>query len=182
MEWFADRAAMAAWDEWVADASGSAGGEGRASGADATIVDQATLTRILVEERTVFGAPWLDARWKDPGSGPTLLLIGMIEPAPGLSRPAFRDYWWDRHRPLANQMVPDHLEPVAYVHNYVYPDEPGWWAGIGEMYEQSLDTARGRGAWFESEEALPLVADEVRFLVRETRELLVTDQYVVTGA
>jgi hypothetical protein len=106
----------------------------------------------------------------------------MIEPAPGLSRQAFRDYWWDRHRPLANQMVPSHLEPVAYVHNYVCSDEPGRWAGIGEMYERSLDTARGRGAWFEGEEALPLVADEERFLVRDTRELLVTNQYVINVA
>jgi hypothetical protein len=76
-------------------------------------------------------------------------------------------------------MVPSHLEPVAYVHNYVEADEPGRWAGIGEMYERSLDTARARGAWFESEEALPLVADEQRFLVRDTRQLMVTDQYVI---
>ena len=79
-------------------------------------------------------------------------------------------------------MVPSHLEPVAYVHNYVEPDEPGRWAGIGEMYERSLDTARGRGAWFDSEEALPLMADEQRFLVRDTRQLMVTDQYVIKGA
>jgi hypothetical protein len=170
VEWFEDLAAVARWDEWVA------------GGAAAAVVDPAFFARVLVEERTVSGEPWLDARWSDPDAGPALLLIGMIEPALGMSRQAFRDYWWDRHRPLANQMVPSDLEPVAYVHNYVCPDEPGRWAGIGEMYERSLDTARGRGAWFESDEALALVADEERFLVRQTRELLVTDQYVVRGA
>ena len=71
-----------------------------------------------------------------------------------------------RGRPLANQMVPSHLEPVAYVHNYVQPDEPGRWAGIGEIYEHSLDTARGRGAWFESEEARPLV-EQLESMARE---------------
>jgi hypothetical protein len=143
------------------------------------VVDDASVFHLLVEERTVSGESWLEARRADVNAGATLLLIGMIEPARGLSRRAFRDYWWDRHRPLANQMVPSHLEPVAYVHNYVLPGEPGQWAGIGELYERSLDTARRRGAWFESEEALPLVADEERFLVRDTRLLLATDQYLI---
>jgi hypothetical protein len=178
LEWFDDDAALARWD-----ASG-----GAASG---PVVEAASVSHLLVEERTVFGEPWLDARWTPPGvhratdpatTNPALLLIGLIEPADGLSRQAFRDYWWDHHRPLANQLVPSHLEPVAYVHNYVRTDEPGRWAGIGEMYERSLETARGRGAWFESEEAQLLVADERRFLVPDTRQLLVTDQYVIKAA
>jgi hypothetical protein len=166
--------------EWFDDAAAEAvGGLATSLPARATAVDQASVCQLVVEERTVFGDSWLDARWTHPDAAPALLLIGMIEPARGLSRQAFRDYWWDCHRPLANQMVPSHLEPVAYVHNYVGPDEPGPWAGIGEMYEHSMDTARGRGAWFESEAARPLVADEQRFLVRDTRQLLVTEQHVL---
>lgn len=49
-----------------------------------------------------------------------------------------------------------------------------------ELYESSLDTARRRGAWFASDEARPLLADEERFLVPDTRQLLITDQYLIT--
>ena len=76
--------------------------------------------------------------------------------------------------------MPAPLEPIAYVHDYVLPGEPGRWAGIGEMYERSLDVARERGAWFASEAALPLLADEERFLVRGTRHVLITDHEIIT--
>ena len=96
-----------------------------------------------------------------------------------MSREEFRDYWWTRHRPLANQLVPPALQPAAYVHDYLLPGEPTGWAGIGEMYEASLDVARQRGAWFESSAASALLADEDRFLVRSTRQLVVTEQHLI---
>ena len=96
-----------------------------------------------------------------------------------MTRADFRDYWWSNHRPLANQLVPTALEPVAYVHDYLLPDEATRWAGVGEMYEASLDIARQRGAWFNSDAASALIADEDRFLVRTTRQLLITDQHLI---
>jgi hypothetical protein len=168
--WFEEEADAGHYDAWLAK---------HLDGAP-SLLDQTVTSRVLVDERTVSGEAWLDKRWSDPEPAPALLLIGCIEAAEGLSRQSFRDYWWDRHRPLAHRLVPEHLEPVAYVHDYVRRGEPTRWSGVGEMYEQSLEVARQRGAWFESEGALPLVADEQRFLIRATRQLLVTDQHVIT--
>ena len=134
---------------------------------------------MVVEERPVHGDPWLRQRWNDPRPPPAPLLIGCIEAAEAFSRQEFRDYWWERHRPLADRLVPSELRPVAYVHDYVRPGEPGPWAGIGELYERSLDVAARRGAWFESEDAAALVQDERRFFLPTTRRVLVTDQIVI---
>jgi hypothetical protein len=101
----------------------------------------------VVEERTVSGADVLAERWATGDLGP--VLIGLIEAAPGLSREDFRDYWWERHRPLAEQLVPSEVGPSAYVHNYVLDDgyraDGPRWAGIGEMYEVTFDLAKARG-------------------------------------
>lgn len=165
--WFEDEAQVALYEAWLVKEADRA----------PSPLDESATSKVLVDERTVSGEAWLEKRWSDPA--PALVLIGCIEAAEGLSRQDFRDYWWDQHRPLANRLVPEHLEPVAYVHDYVLPGEPCRWSGIGEMYEQSLEVARQRGAWFESEAALPLVADEQRFLSRATRQVLVTDQELI---
>ena len=171
ISWHDDETVLAAHDEWMA----------KRKGGDSVVDDDAT-TSVCVEERTALGSGWLNERWRDSGGPPRLLLLGFIEAAEALTQEQFRDYWWDQHRPFANRLVPADLEPLAYVHDYVLPHEPGRWAGIGEMYERSLGVARERGAWFGRDEALPLVADEERFLVRDTRQVLVTDQEVITPA
>jgi hypothetical protein len=168
--WFEEGAQVGRYDDWVSKQR------------NPSALDETATANVLVDERTVSGEAWLDKRWSDSEPAPALLLIGFIEAAEGLSRQDFRDYWWNQHRPLANQMVPDELEPVAYVHNYLLPGEPTPWSGIGELYEQSLDVARQRGQWMTSEAARPLVADEDRFLCRATRQVLVTDQELISQA
>jgi hypothetical protein len=152
-----------------------------ASGRDLAVLDGPGV-RVTVEERTVSGGDWLEERWRQGGEIGKVL-IGLIEAADGFTREDFRDYWWDQHRPLANSLVPEALGPVAYVHDYVLDTNvvvQGFnWAGIGEMYEQSLATARERGEWFESDAARPLALDEERFMVRATRQVLVTDASVL---
>lgn len=166
--WHDDEAALALHDACVATHDST----------DAVLDVEATIC-VQVEERTAIGGDWLDNRWRQAATTPCPLLIGFIEAKDGLSREQFRDYWWDDHRPLANRLVPDELEPVAYVHNYVAAGEPGRWAGVGEMYEHSLDVARKRGGWFDSDASRALVADEERFLVRDTRQVIVTDHEVI---
>jgi hypothetical protein len=170
--WFEEPAQVGRYDGWLT----------KHRPKQRSLLDETVTANVLVDERTVSGEAWLDKRWSDPDAAPALVLIGCIEATEGLSRQGFRAYWWDQHRPLANQLVPDHLEPVAYVHDYVLPGEPTRWSGVGEMYEQSLDVARQRGQWFESGAALPLVADEERFLCRATRQVLVTDQELISRA
>ena len=167
IEWHADDDARAGHDRWLTEHAPS------------STVDVAATTVVRVEERTVFGDAWLEERWRQRPGTPQLLLIGLIEAADGMTREEFRDYWWTQHRPLANQLVPPALQPVAYIHDYLLPGEATDWAGIGEMYETSLDVARQRGAWFDSPAATALLADEDRFLVRNTRQLLVTEQHVI---
>jgi hypothetical protein len=168
ISWHHDEKRLASHDEWLAEQH-----------RERSVVDEDATTRVLVEERTAIGGGWLDARWRRHRSEPRLLLIGFIEAVDGLTRQQFRDYWWEQHRPLANRLVPADLEPLGYVHDYVLPGEPGRWAGIGEIYERSLGAARERGSWFDSEAARALVADEERFLVRATRELLITDHDII---
>lgn len=167
--WHADDEARAGHDRWLTEHAPS------------STVDVTVTTVVRVEERTVFGDDWLEERWRQRSGTSELLLIGLIEAVEGMTREQFRDYWWARHRPLANQLVPSALQPVAYVHDYLLPGEATGWAGIGEMYETSLDAARQRGAWFDSPAAAALLVDEDRFLVRSTRQLLVTDQHVIVN-
>jgi EthD domain len=108
-----------------------------------------------------------------------VLLLGFIERAPWLSRTQFRDYWWERHRPLANTLVPPALQPAAYVHDYALPDAPVEWDGCGELYEATLENARARAAWFDSAAAAPLAVDEARFLVRDTRRVVLTTHEIL---
>ena len=167
IEWHADDDARAGHDRWLTEHAPS------------STVDVAATTIVRVEERTVFGDAWLRERWRQHPGTRQLLLIGLIEAADGMTREEFRDYWWTQHRPLANQLVPTALQPVAYIHNYLLPGEATDWAGIGEMYEASLDVAQRARAWFDSPAATALLADEDRFLVRNTRQLLVTEQHVI---
>jgi hypothetical protein len=134
---------------------------------------------IIVEERVARGADWLAGRWSARRSEQCPLLIGLIGRAAHLSREEFGQYWWNRHRPLADSLVPLELNPVAYVHNYVRTDQHSAWDGIGELYEASLRVARSRGEWFESEAAAALLADEERFMDRGSRQVLVTDQEIL---
>jgi hypothetical protein len=140
---------------------------------------EAAAPSVRVEERCVQGAEWLATRGRGHRHAPALVLLGFIQAAPHLSRRDFAAYWWERHRPLADALVPAALQPVAYVHDYVIEGEASTWDGIGEMYEESLDVARRRGAWFASDDAAPLVADEQRFLVGATRQVLVADHEVI---
>lgn len=170
IEWFADDAALTAFD---------AAGTRLPPSASAT-VESAPAVR--VRARYVSGDDAALAQWRADAAGAaprTPVLIGLIQREPRLTRAAFADYWWSRHRPLADALVPAELGPAVYVHNYVLDREPGEWDGVGELYERSLDTARLRGEWFASDAAAELIADEERFLVRATRALVVCDQELV---
>ena len=134
---------------------------------------------IIVEERVARGADWLAGRWSARRGQQCPLLIGLIRRAAHLSREEFGQYWWNRHRPLADSLVPLELNPVAYVHNYVRTDQHSVWDGIGELYEASISVARSRGEWFESEASAALVADEERFMDGGSRQVLVTDQEIL---
>ena len=134
---------------------------------------------IIVEERVARGEDWLAGRWAERRAEQCPLLIGLIRRAPHLSREEFGQYWWNRHRLLADSLVPRELNPVAYVHNYAQAGQHSAWDGIGELYEASLRIARSRGEWFESEAAAALLADEERFMDRGSRQVLVTDQEIL---
>ncbi len=170
LAWFASGEAASGHNGWRAARVGTG-----------PVVDPASSTILRVEERCVFGESWLEQVWRRSDGPPTLVLIGFLERVPHLSRSEFRSYWWDRHRPLANSLIPPELQPLAYVHDYVVDGDPSRWDGIGELYERDLDGARRRGAWFESPAAGPLLDDENRFLVRATRMVLITDLDVIVG-
>jgi hypothetical protein len=144
-------------------------------------VDCPAVHSTVVEERCVFGADKQQALWRSPAGATALLLIGLLQRAPQLSRLEFRDYWWDQHRPLANQLFPPELQPPIYLHNYTLPHEAFTWDGIGELYESSIDTARQRNNWMNSDAAAAIVADEMRFMNRATRAVLITDFEVLVS-
>lgn len=157
IEWFHDEANLAAYD-------------GRADPA---------LVSARVDSRTVRGQEPLEAWWRAPAGAPRLLLLGLIQRAPGLSRAEFADYWWHTHRPLADELMPADAQPTIYVHDYARAGEACDWDGVGEFYDTSVDVARARTRWGEGTPAI--VADEERFLVRDTRWALITDAEVVVA-
>lgn len=168
--WFDDEQAMAEHRRYASRVA--------IDGSAEDVLERAATETVLVEERCVLGQDWLAAR-RTPQAGAGVLLIGFIQRAPHLTRTEFRDYWWEQHRPLANALIPPGLQPVAYIHDYVLPAEACPWDGLGEMYETSIDNARERAAWFDSPAAAPLLADEERFLLRGTRQVLMTDHQVI---
>lgn len=169
MEWFDDEGAMAAHDEHARTVPGAA------------VLDGASMVRARVRDRVVFGEDLLEQWWSTAPTDPRLLLLGIIERKPGTTRTEFAHYWWHRHRPLANRLLPPEVQPPIYVHDYVQPDEACPWDGIGEFYDVSVDVARQRTHWAEGDDAAAIVADEEQFLVRESRYALITDASVVIG-
>jgi hypothetical protein len=167
IEWFDDEANRSRHDELAVQAT------------DDALIDGAATETTLVEERTVCGQDLLESWWRAGTREPRLLLLGIIQRKPELSRTQFRDYWWDEHRPLANRMLPLDVQPPIYVHNYALPGEACAWDGVGEFYDLSMEVARRRTAWAASEPAEAIAIDEGRFLVRESRAALVTDAEVV---
>jgi hypothetical protein len=167
MEWFDDEAHLVAHDE----AAVGRGGDG--------VVDEASMVRARVDSRTVFGADLLEQWWAEPDGASRLVLLGVLQARPGMSRLDFADYWWHQHRPLANRMLPSEVQPPIYVHDYVVPGEPTAFDGVGEFYDDAVDVARDRTRWSEGEHAAQIVEDEERFLVRETRYALITDAAVI---
>lgn len=164
----------AAWDgvaiSWLDEAVPAA--------ASSAVIDPSATTTIVVTERQAFGADWLQGTLTS--GKPVSLVIGFIQRAQRLTSEEFRQYWWDVHRPLANRMIPTHLQPSAYVHNYVTAPETFEWDGIGELYE-TVDVARARAEWFDSDAAEAIIADENEFLVRATRWVLVTEIELLTS-
>lgn len=79
-------------------------------------------------------------------------------------------------------MLPPEVQPPIYVHDYVLPGERCAFDGVGEFYDDSVDVARRRTRWTEEDHAAPIVEDEERFLIRDTRFALVTDAAVVVAA
>jgi hypothetical protein len=171
ISWFADQTVLSAYDRHHA----------AAAPAIEPIMDPAASWSVLVEERCVFGNELLVELWQLPRGSSRLLLVGLMKKAAGLSRAEFADYWWHRHRPLANRLFPAELQPPLYLHNYVLPDESCAWDGIGELYESSLDSPRRRNEWMNSVAAAPIAEDEERFMERATRAVLVTDFELVIG-
>jgi hypothetical protein len=172
--WFADLPALVASQQVHADAN---------MPPSVAVVDRGTTVSALVEERCVFGDRERRELWCLPPGAQRLLLIGLLRRAKSLSRREFADYWWQRHRPLANRLFPAALQPPIYLHNYVQEGEACEWDGIGELYETSLDIPRQRGQWMSSAAAAPILADEARFMDPAARTVLVTDfEVVVPGS
>ncbi|MGE3324907.1 MAG: EthD domain-containing protein [Acidimicrobiia bacterium] len=142
---------------------------------NAVIIDD----RFVVEERCVFGQDWFDDRWNAPAGTRSFILVGLLEKADFLTRTQFRDYWWDQHRPLANEMLPPETQPPAYFHNYVIPGQGTRWDGLGEFFDPGIERVKARTQWTQSPEAAPIIEDEKRFLNRETRQVIIGEFEVI---
>jgi hypothetical protein len=161
--------------EWFADEPNEA-----AVGVDDALIDPTNVLQVRVDSRTVLGADEL-TRWWTTGES-RLVVLGVIQKAPALTREQFAAYWWDDHRPLANRLLPAGVQPDVYVHDYVLPGEPAPFDGVGEFYDPSVERTRERTHWAErpgAPETALIAADEERFLVRDTRWALLTDATVV---
>jgi len=127
-------------------------------------IDRGSTTVAIVEEKVII--PGDDAR-KDG-----IKLIAAVKRKSGLTLDEFREYWRDKHAPLALTVLPNAPSVNRYVHNYGLAleglGEPVF-DGIGEICFDDFDAFMNSTQWFLGEGGQVLRDDEENFVDHSTR-------------
>jgi hypothetical protein len=94
----------------------------------------------------------------------TMKMVGFLPRRADFTRPAFREYYEQRHAPLALR----HVRVFAkYVRNHLADpvDEPGF-DTVSEFWYDDIQAAAGIGAWLATPEGQVLRHDEAQFMDR----------------
>ena len=125
----------------------------------------------MVEERVIIPA--------DEGRPDGIKLIAGVKRKSGLTLEDFKNYWYERHAPLALKILPKAPNVQGYVHNYALAmeglGEPAL-DGIGEIWFRDLDAFSESTQWFMGDGGQPLREDEENFVDAGTRVAVVVKE------
>jgi hypothetical protein len=125
---------------------------------------------LVVEERVVRGADWLERRWRE--ATPVFKHIALAQRASGLTQAAFSERWAQHAGTVGSRPIPDEVRGLAYVQNHPVPGD--WpYDAVNEVYFDDIDILRTRIAFFEDAPTDELFGAHWFLAVRE--EVVVSD-------
>ncbi len=109
-------------------------------------------------------------------------VITMMKRREGLTPEEFNRYWNEKHIPLAQRVIPDHLAPEKYILNHAvrFGDafDPSF-DGIGALCFSDRQRFQEWKEWFLSDEGRILREDELHFVDPGTKISLVGEERVI---
>lgn len=109
-------------------------------------------------------------------------VIGLLKRRPDLTHEEFSDYWFNKHHPLGERIVPKEALSVRYVQNHALNLGRGGEAPYDAVAELVFDDMAGMQRWIDwyySEAGKPLRDDEFNFMDVSKRVVIVTDERVL---
>lgn len=138
---------------------------------EGNFIDRSSVTVTIVEERVIIPG--------DEARGDGIKLIAGVKRRSGLTLQEFRQYWYERHVPLALKVLPEAPYVKRYIHNYGLAleglGEPAL-DGIGELCFDDLEAFRKSTEWFLGEGGKVLRDDEDNFVDPTTRVAVLVQQ------
>ncbi len=138
---------------------------------EVNFMDSSNAIVVMVEERVILPGD------EDRRDG--IKLIAGVKRKNGLTLEEFREYWRDKHAPLALTVLPKAPNVQRYVHNYALTmeglGEPAF-DGIGEICFDDLDAFVKSTEWFLGDGGQVLRDDEENFVDHATRVAVIVKE------
>ena len=109
-------------------------------------------------------------------------VIGLLKRRADLTHEEFSDYWFNKHQPLGERIVPKSALSVGYVQNHAVSIGKGGEAPFDAVAELVFEDRAGLQRWIEwynSDAGKELRDDELNFMDVSQRVLIVTDERVI---
>jgi uncharacterized protein (TIGR02118 family) len=109
-------------------------------------------------------------------------LIGLMKRKAGMSQEEFVKYWYEKHAPFGQRIVPPECLGRGYIQNYSLTFKPGVDApydAVGEIYYDDMAHLQRWIKWYNSEAGKPLRDDEENFMDRSKRVVVITEERVM---
>lgn len=109
-------------------------------------------------------------------------VIGLLKRKPGMSHQEFSDYWFSKHAPLGQRIVPHEALSVRYVQNHALAMKGGGEApydAVAELCFEDFAAMMRWIDWYNSDAGKELRDDELKFMDISKRVVIVTDERVM---
>ena len=110
-------------------------------------------------------------------------VIGLLKRRPDLTHAEFSDYWFSRHHPLGQAIVPPEALSAGYVQNHALQLGRGEapYDAVAELVFEDHAAMQRWTAWYNSDAGKALRDDELNFMDVSRRLVIVTDERVLRG-
>lgn len=109
-------------------------------------------------------------------------VIGLLKRKLGMSHQEFSDYWFSKHAPLGQRIVPREALSARYVQNHALTMKGGGEAPYDAVAELCFEDAAAMKRWidwYNSDSGKQLRDDELNFMDVSRRLVIVTDERVM---